>query len=223
MKKRGLIIGAYSTASLWTLSAWALSSPEQFTKYLDVPGRSKGPLDLSTVLTDDEPTYLSRELTATLECSEGTRLERKKWIAEMVNELDGGRWEIVFPDDPHRFAVGRVRVKPIYNDMAHAAVSVSAVCEPWLYNRAETVVVLTATSAKQVVTLKNSGRLSLVPTVVVEGSGANVLIELDGVSYALSEGTFDTLSRLYLRPGDTPLTYSGGGTVCIKYREAVLE
>lgn len=220
MKKRGLIIGTYNTANLWTLTGWEFSPAEQETNFLKVPGRTKGPLDLSTSLTDGEPVYNSRELTATLECSEGDRLKRKQWIAEMVNQLDGRQWEIVLPDDPHLYVVGRVRVQPLYNDLAHASVSVTAICEPWKYYRAETVVVLTATSTKQTTALRNSGRLPVIPSVVVTGS--SVLIECGSTSYALSNGTY-SLPELYLRPGEMLLTYSGAGTVSITYREAVLE
>lgn len=222
MKKRGLYIGTYDTARLWTLTAWDFSPAEQETNYLKVPGRTKGPLDMSTALSDGEPVYLNRELTATLECSEGDRLERKKWIAEMVNTLDGRQWEIVLPDDPHLYVVGRVRVQLQYNDLAHASVSVTAVCEPWKYNRAETVVVLTATATEQVTALRNSGRLPVMPTVVVTGAGASARIVCGPTSYALGEGTYE-LPELYLLPGETPLVYSGSGTVCITYREAVLE
>lgn len=222
MKKRGLIIGTCDTAQLWTLTGWEFPPAEQATNYLNVPGRTKGPLDLSTALTDGEPTYLSRPLTATFECSEGDRLQRKQWIAEMVNALDGREWEIVLPDDPHLFIVGRVRVTPLYNDLAHASVSVTATCEPWKYNRAETVVVLQPTATKQVTALRNSGRLPVMPTVVVTGSNVSALIECGSTTYALSEGTY-SLPELYLRPGETPIKYSGSGTVSITYREAVLE
>jgi len=175
---------------------------------------------MSTALSDGEPVYKSRQLTATFECSEGDRLTRKRWIADMINALDGRQWEIILPDDPHLFVVGRVRVTLLYNDLAHASVSVTAICEPWKYYRDETVVVLSATSSKQVATLRNSGRMPVMPTVDVTGS--SVLIECGTTTYALSTGTYD-LPDLYLLSGETPIKYSGSGTICITYREAVLE
>lgn len=224
MKKRGIIIGNYDTSILWTLTGWEFTPAEQETSYLEIPGRTKGPLDLSTSLSDGEPVYKSRQLTATFECSEGDRLTRKQWIADMINSLDGRQWEIVLPDDPHLFLVGRVRVTPLYNDPAHASVSVTAVCEPWKYYRAETAIVLTAKTAKQIATLTNSGRMPIMPTVVVSGSNASVLIECGSTSYALGEGIYDgKLPALYLFPGETPIKYSGSGTISITYREAVLE
>lgn len=223
MMKRGLHIGNYDTSQRWTLASWELSRATQFTRYVNVPGRRRGLLDLSGALTDGDPVYEQRELTAVLECSEGTRLERKQWVDDMINELDGLQWNIVLPDDPHHYVVGRVGVTLLYNDTAHASVQVDAICEPWRYNLAETVVVLKATETAQTARLTNRGRLALVPTVTVTGEGADVLLDLGSVSYALSAGAYDhDLPALFLKRGDTLLTYSGSGTIYITYREAVL-
>lgn len=222
MKKRGLLIGNYDTSQRWTLAGWELSRAEQFTRYVNVPGRRKGQLDLSGALTDGDPVYEQRTLTAVLECSEGTRLERKQWIDDMINELDGLQQNIVLPDDPHHYVVGRVSVTPLYNDTAHASVQVDAVCEPWRYNLAETVVVLKATETAQTERLTNRGRMAFLQTVTVTGEDANVLLDFGFVSRSLSAGSFTELAGLCLPKGDTLLTYSGHGTVYITYREAVL-
>ena len=59
MEKRTLILGEYNTAAhgLWTLNSWTLEEPELLTNMQPVPGRIKGPLDLSTALTDGRPSY----------------------------------------------------------------------------------------------------------------------------------------------------------------------
>lgn len=221
MIKRGIIFGDYDTAAKdWTLREWKLAAAEQETNFITVPGGI--PLDASTVLTDGEPTYKSRPLTARLERSDGTRLEREALISEMVNELDGYRLDIVLPDHPAHYITGRLHVARDYNDLAHASVSISATCDPWLYSNTEREYLLTATEAEQVAQLTNSGRLAVVPVVTVTGEGANVVLT-DGVnSQALSAGTWE-LPWLYLRRGFTYLTYSGSGVVQITYREAVLQ
>lgn len=219
MKKRGILLGTYDTARLWTLCECKLSDPEQQTNFVNVPGGI--PLDFSTVLTDGEPGYNSRTLTARLECSEGTRQDRTDWIGEMVNALDGQRLDIVLPDHPAHYLTGRVRVQLEYNDMAHASVSVSATCDPWLYSHIARAYTLTAAEAEQVAVLTNSGRRALVPQVTITGDGASVRLVYGSLSYALGPGTYH-LPDLYLRQGDTVLTYSGTGTACITYREAVL-
>lgn len=221
MKKRGLIIGTYDTAAeLWLLSDWEFSAPEAVTEFVSVPGRLKGPLDLSTALTDGDPVYNGRTLTAVLESSEGTRMEREARIERMINELDGLRFSIVLPDDPLHYIEGRVSVAKQYNDLAHAAVQVTAECEPWRYNHTETIAVLNATSETQTATLVNSGRLTVVPTVVV--SGGDVLLKYGAASWALSVGTYDLPDLLLMRGSSSVVTYSGVGVVIITYREAVL-
>lgn len=219
MIKRGMIIGNYYTNVRWTLTSWTLSDPEQITDMVDVPGRRKGPLDLSTALTDGDPVYSSRSLVATFECSEGTRMEREGWIDEMINSLDGFTHHIVLPDDPLHYLVGRVNVKRLYNDPAHASVQVVATCEPWKYNSAETMVALIAGEDPQTATLPNSGRLAVMPQLTV--TGGDFLLAADGFSWALSAGTY-TLPDLLLFKGGKAITYSGSGQLTATYREAVL-
>ena len=227
MQKRKIIIGTYDTAleGLWTLTAWTLGKAEFNENYVDVPGHN-GPLDLSTVLTDGEPFYRSRELVATLESSEGTRMEREERINQMINKLDGWRFDITLPDDPLHYISGRVRVEKLYNDPAHASVQVSATCDPWRYNNSNTVVSLTATTAEQTVSLINNGRRSVVPEVTV--TGGEVLVKFTNgtqvMSWALSAGEYrpEDLPDLHLKTGASSLTYSGAGQITITYREAVL-
>lgn len=220
IEKRKIIFGTYDTAEegLWTLTGWVLSDAEQKTEYWDIPGGS-GHLDASTVLTDGEPVYNSRTLTATFECSEGTRLEREDRISRMVNWLDGWRMNIILPDDPLHYITGRVHVARLYNDPAHASVQVTATCDPWRYNVTETAVGLQATAAEQTTALINNGRRSMVPTLTI--TGGDVLLAAGAASWALSAGVY-TLPDLYLRPGSTPIRYSGTGTLLVTYREAVL-
>lgn len=218
MEKRRTIIGTYNTARHWTLSQFDLGETVQQTNFVEVPGGI--PLDMSTTLTDGEPSYSSRKLTVRLECSEGTRADRERWIAEMVNGLDGYRLDIVPPDRPAYYLTGRVHVKKDYNDPAHASVTVTATCDPWLYNATERAYQLTAATSKRTQVLTNGGRRSVVPQLVVTGS--SILLEWGTMSQALGAGTY-LLPALWLRPGDTLLTYSGSGTVKITYREAVLQ
>lgn len=226
MEKRKIIIGDYDTAvdGLWTLASWKLTKGTQMQTFVPVPGRA-APLDLSTYLTDGQPYYGNASLEAVLESSEGDRLDRKRRIDLMINYLDGRKLQIYLPDDPDHYLVGRVQVHHEYNDPAHCAVRVSAVCDPWLYAAAETSVQLTATATEQTGHLFNYGRLAVVPTVVVTGE---VRIAYGTASWALSSGEY-ALPELYLtpgeglgRPGVHSITYSGSGSVTLTYREAVL-
>lgn len=224
MLKRSIILGDYDTAAhgLWTLTGLEFPEPDPVENLVQIPGRVLGPLDLSTALTDGEPRYGSRSLRVTLESSEGARPARAARISAMVNQLHGQRVPIVLPDRPDHYAVGRLAVRELYNDLAHAAVEVSAVCEPWLYAREETVQTLTATATEQTATLRNSGAMPVTPLVTVSGAGVSFLLRYGGNSWALSAGDYK-LPALRLTPGDHAITYSGSGTMIITYREAVLK
>lgn len=219
MEKRGLLIGTYDTAEhLWTLAACELSPAEYQQKLVEVPGRD-GSLDLSAALTNGAPAYHSRELTVKLECSEGNRLTRAAAINTMVNWLDGWRVDIVLPDDPDHYITGRVSVAKEYNDNAHAAVTVTAVCDPWRYSQLERIYTLLADETEQTMLLANDGRRTAVPLLSI--SGGTVLLKYGSYSWALGDGTYQ-LPDLVLPQGGGTLTYSGTGTVGIRYREAVL-
>lgn len=222
-KKRGLLIGDYDTATEgpWTLTGWSFAEPEIQATYLEIPGRADGPLDLSTALTGGDPRYNSRELTATFECSEGTRLERREMILDMVGRLHGRRLDIVLPDDSAHYITGRVGLLTEYNDMAHAAVTLTAICEPWRYARTETWVEILADNIVREAVLTNNGRRLLIPELTVTGYNARVLLVCGGLTWELTTGVH-MLPDLVLPRGNTVLTYSGSGTVTIKYREAWL-
>lgn len=219
MQKRKIIFGDYNTAVHgWTLTGWKLSAAEEKTNFKDkVSG--DGSWDLSTALTDGIPRYKDRALTATFESSEGTRLEREATIRHMVNSLDGMRVEIQLPDDVNHHVNGKLHVARNYNDLAHASVTVTAVCGPWKHANTEKVMTLTATDTTQQALLVNEGRRAVVPTIEVEGT---VVLEYDGAVLEMDAGEY-LWPHLLLTPGHHRVKYSGAGQVVLRYREAVLE
>lgn len=225
---RTLRLGSYDTyRQFWTLTACNFSEPVQERTWVHVPGRRKGPIDASTALTDGDPVYGSRTLTATLECSEGTYLEREARIEQMVNWLDGWWMDIILPDDigSRRYIRGTVSIKKVYNNLAHAQVQVTAICEPWKYAAAETSVALTADTAEQTAMLTNGGRLTVVPLLTItnaaDGTAASVLLKYGVYSWTLGAGTY-ALPDLVIKQGSVVLKYSGTGSLTFTYREAVL-
>lgn len=223
MEKRKILFGSYDTAKKgWTLTGWQLSAPEMKTNYIDKPG-GDGSWDLSTTLTDGLPRYNDRLLTATFECSEGDRLSREQTIREMVNLLDGLPNNIILPDDDKHFVVGkRIHVAREYNDPAHAAVTVTATCEPWKYADTEVEHIKIAATTEQHWVMTNSGRRTVVPTITVTGTDASIKLVYGMASLTLSAGTYQW-PDLLLTPGLHSLRYSGVGTLKVTYREAVLE
>lgn len=216
----------YDTAAYgWTLTGWTLTDAEQKTNFVEKAG-GDGSWDLSTVLSDGQPRYKDRSLTATLECSEGTREDRLRLISMMLNLLDGWTWEIILPDHPDHFLKGRVHVAVNQNSLAYAMVTVTATCEPWLYCNRETIVNLTtADDERKSATLWNSGRRSLSPDITVTGTVSLGILNDSGTQeleqITLEAGTYKWPSLL-LPPGGCSITYSGHGSLAITYREAVL-
>lgn len=222
MEKRKILFGTYDTAidGLWTLTGWSLSSAQHRENYVTIPGRD-GDLDLSAALTGGEPRYGSRALVATFESSEGTRLDRESTIDIMTNWLDGWRMNIVLPDDPDHYVTGRVHVQRDYNDPAHAAVTVTATCDPWKYLNRETITQLTAGAVTETAILPNYGRKTVVPVLTISGDSANVLLSTDGASWALGTGVYQ-LPDLVVPQGGKVIRYSGVGELSFVYREASL-
>ena len=222
MKRRRIIIGEYDSAEHgWTLSAWNFSPAKIKESLIDKPG-GDGVWDLSTTVTDGIPRYQARTLTATLERSDGDRNSREYEIQELINGLDGLRWEIILPDDIDRYIVGRVSIARSYSDPAHAAVIVTATCEPWKYNAYDTVQEIEAAATAETHYVYNGGRRAVVPVLEVEGASASVLLAYGTASRAFSAGVYQ-VPDLLLTPGAHEITVSGSGLLRITYREAVLE
>lgn len=227
MQKRTVLFGNYNTAEHgWTLSALLLSDPEQKTNYVEKTG-GDGSWDLSTAQTGGIPRYKNRTLTATLECSQGTREDREVLINDMVNTLDGLEWQIVLPDRPDHYLVGRLHVAVDYSDLAHAMVTVTGDVEPWLYSARETIVELAAptTISTDAATfyLWNNGRKVVNPLLTVSGVAR---LTFGGVNTSLTTGNY-RWPALQLVPGENALIYTGstGGvdeSITLTYREAVL-
>ena len=218
LEKRKVIFGEYDTAAHgWTLNRCTLSDAKQKTKYVDKSG-GDGSWDLSTAQTEGIARYEDRSLTVRLENSEGARDDREELINHMVNLLDGRTWSVVLPDRPGYYLTARLHVAVEYNDLAHAAVVVTGVCEPWLCSKQETVIKKTATANVQTLTLRNNGRRAVVPQLETTDS---VQLKYGAALIQLSAGVYQW-PELLLTPGEHVLEYSGAGALTVTYREAVL-
>lgn len=219
LKKRTLFIDGYDTAAHgWTLAGLEFPEPPLVTNFVDVPGRIKGPLDLSRVLTG-MPVYGARDLLVTLEISTGTRAERESIIADLINQTHGQRKEFVVPDRPNHYGVGLLTVTKLYNDHAHGAVEISGTCEPWLYAAVETVATMKATTAVKTTKLLNDGFMPVTP--VLQVTGGTVRLTYSDASLEMAAGTYEW-PHLFLAHGEHSVAYSGTGTLTITYREGVI-
>lgn len=219
MHKRFLKLGDYVTSVPgFTLCSWSLSPAAYRAVRETVPGMD-GDADCTDLLVG-HAVYNSRTLTAVLELSERNRLYRQGVIDDMLNRLDGRNMQIVTPDDPCRYLVGRVHIEQQYNDMAHAAVKVTAVCDPWRYDRNERAYYLTNDAIQQLVKLRNQGRKTVCPTFVTD---ANCTIQTEyGVMHTADKAGKYQWDDILLSPGATQLMHAGSGALEIHFREAIL-
>ena len=88
------------------------------------------------------------------------------------------------------------------------------------FNR-ETITQLTAGAETETAILPNYGRKTVVPVLTVSGDGANVLLAVDGASWALGPGVYQ-LPDLTVPQGGKVINYSGTGELSFVYREALL-
>ena len=198
-----------------TLTAKDTTDPEPKTNYVELDGMS-GTLDLSEALTG-EVAYSDRTVTASFWTSEGTREDRDALLRRVTAEWHGKRVQIIEPDDPDHFFVGRVKVKNVQRSLVHAAFDIEATCEPWRYALHETERLVQVNGQASVV-INNSGVKSLTPSLSVTGT---VSVTVNGATSKLTAGSYQ-ITDLRLHQGVNVVAVDGKGSVTFTYREATL-
>lgn len=218
MKLRGIKFGDYHTADDWhlTLNAQSLAPAEPKTNFISVDGRD-GDIDATEALTG-EIKYNNREASFTFIMTDGTPEDREDLLTEIYQHIHGRKLNIIRPDDPLRYLVGRCQISNIENLGAYSTFEVTANCEPWRYNIAETIRHTAVTSARLEFPIVNKGRKTIIPELNVTGS---VNIEYGTLKLSLETGKYKA-TDLLLKTGTHLLTVYGSGDLTIRYREAVL-
>lgn len=217
---RSVLIGDYCTGLHgWTLTSCQLAQPEWRSNLIEVPGLD-GVIDASTALTGDV-CFAPRALEITLENSVGTRTERGIKIAALINDLAGKTMKIVLPDDQEHYVVGRINIALQYNDLAHAALSVSASCDPWRYRRTITKIARSDLGADYKQLRLPNERRPIIPTITVD---RDTTLRWGNNDIAINAGTH-RLPEIYLAAGAHTLeakVASGSGSISVEYQEACL-
>ena len=215
---RYFILDKFNTWHDWrlTLTAKEVSPPNPKTNYITLDGRH-GTLDLSEALTG-EVVYEDRTVMAKFWTSEGTDTSRVQLMREIIAALHGRKVQIVEPDDPDHYFLGRVYIKPDAHDQVHDEFTLEAVCEPWRYDLFEMARRVEVDGNSLDIILRNNGVKTLCPTIEVEGS---VTLTYDGATLGLTTGSYK-VSDVKLRHGFNTVGVSGTGSVTFIYREATL-
>lgn len=233
MIRRGLIFirseryAKYDTTvnGPWTLCELVFADPEKQTNYLTIPGRD-GAVDLLAGISDGEPRYKQRTLTARLECSERDRRYRTELIDGLRNLLDGYTCQVILPDDPMRHVTGVVSVAVGYNDPNHCEVTITAECDPWRELNAPVMIDVACSSTAQTVRIQNKGRRRAVPTISAYAAAPampNVTVSCGAYTETITDYTPIKAAELAMRSGDVfDLSVSGSGHFVVTWEEAIL-
>lgn len=218
MEMRHFYFDKYHTFHDWglVLTDKSIPDPEPKTNYIQLDGVS-GSLDLTEALTG-EVAYNDRTIAATFSASCGTYQEREAVRRQIAAAIHGRKVQIIEPDDPEHYFLGRVVVKDGTRHAAYSTFTLEAVCEPWRYARAESTRRVEATANQQDVVIENQGVKTLCPDIRVEGT---VTLTYDGASVQLQTGSYK-VADIKLRQGANVVGVSGTGTVTFVYREATL-
>lgn len=223
MTHRYFILDKFNTWADWhcTLTAKDIPDAEPKTNYVNIEG-AHGTLDLTEALAGG-PVYSDRTISASFMCSEGDHKERETLLREIRKALHGRKIQIIEPDDPTHYFLGRVKIKASMNHMAYLEFTIEAVCDPWRYAVNETNrVVNSLEDVTTSIVLHNYGIKVLRPTLRVVGTGSGaVAITCRGVTTELGDGSY-YMDTVKLAPGANVVEITGAGVVTFIYREADL-
>lgn len=215
---RGVYFTDYHTNNDWglILNSKKLDPPTPKIVKVSIDGRD-GDLDLSEALTG-EIRYNNREANFTFLITEGSQADREYMINTIINAIHGKTHKIILPDDLEHYLLGRCSISGVTNDRAFGSFSVSVDCEPYRYSIYETKRIIELTDTPVEIALSNSGRKTVIPTVVVANTAG---IVFGATSLELNAGTYQ-IPALKLTSGVNTITVSGSGNLALSYREAVL-
>ena len=241
----GFTISIEGTTKSWhSLDDWGLAignndyigEPVQETTYIQVPGRD-GLIDVSETVAG-RPIFKKRSISIVV----GALHNRMDWDSVMSgirNKIHGRVCHIIFDNDITYYWRGRVSVNSFDRsrrlgtfkiEMPNAdpyKYSISSSAEPWLWDpfNFETDVItyigaITVTGS-ETVTLP-SGNMLVSPEFVVSDIVGSLIVECNGRTYTLVQGTNNIPSILVGGDNEVELEFTGNGKVQIVYRSGSL-
>ncbi len=179
-------------------AGWTERPPEPVTRWLDVPGRRDGPLDVSEVATGS-PEYGRRRLEVELlRIVPGGRPQSTGWLTELRRWLHNRRFRFEVQWDPGYTYEGRFSVEEnaAHDGIAEAKLGIE--CSPWK-TRGERTYRVEASGGKTVLLRLGA---PVVPKVTCEHP---CLVNYRGRTFAFEPGT-STDPDLVLRGPEAVLT-----------------
>lgn len=211
---------------LYPKSKMIVNPPDVREVYVEVAG-ADGDLDITETLTG-RPTYESREGKF-----EFTVMDRARWDAiysGLMNTLHGRKMRVVLDEDPYHYYYGRVKVDSFKTNKHTATITIEGYFDPykksliansldWLWDpfNFETDYAMNfgdlTVDGSLSVTLVGS-RMPVTPNIIVS---SNMTVEFNGEIYQLTTGNNRIAGLVLDDTAEYELTFTGNGTVSIKY------
>lgn len=184
---------------------------------VDIPG-ADGSKDLSE-LPAGRVCYEDRKIKWTFALYPGDDWHTR--CGKVSGALNGRACHITLHDDTAHYFDGRIAVKSYKKDKMLRQITMEAICRPFRWKQAETVVRTSLTSYYTPIYLHNDGQ-PVVPKVQLSEGEAQLVY--NGVTYAISGGVAH-LADFTVATGDSTAqvrAIRGFGTLTISYREREL-
>ena len=211
----GAKIGDYHTVNNFGLGwlGMSISEAKVKTHYIEIEGRD-GPLDATEALSG-RPVYEQRTLILTFDVR-GSWEDYMTRCSSIDSATNGKLLKIFLDIDPQYFWIGRgtwKHTKTADGDETH---TFTAKVEPFKYKKT-----LTQTSARggQTVTLSN---LQAPSYPLFSTTSGNIQVKFGTVSVLIPSGTDVPMYDITLLEGSNTLTFTGSGSITIKYQEGTL-
>ena len=134
-------------------------------------------------------------------------------FTRVYNELHGKRMKVQLSEEPGYYYIGRITVNDWKTNEKTGDISIDADCEPYKYRAAETVRTISV-SGEATETFANLNK-RVCPSFELS---ASMQIKQGDTTYNASAGAWND-PRLVFAQGDNQLTFTGTGTVTVKYQE----
>lgn len=191
----------------------AVEPPTVRTNFIEVPGRN-GNIDLTEALSG-RPVYGNRVITLQLG-GKKPKESQQQFVSKFVNAYHGQRVKIEFDRDRDWYYEGRATIGEIEISNTVVRMTMTIDADPYKYSRIDSLPVLTVdgTASQRV----QGSALWVSPEFVCS---AAMEVAFEGVSYQLNEGS-NKLYEILLKDKEYTLTFTGNGTVQVKYKRGSL-
>lgn len=221
----------YRDYGLYVANSMPVSPPVVRRQTVEVPGRN-GDVDLTEALTG-YPLYDNRQITLVLNGKKPHK-DWPKFISSFLNEVHGKKVRVIFDNDPNYYYEGRAEVEAeITRGEEVCSFQVIVDVAPYKLRTDETDGWIWDTFSFEDGEIIDYSEIAIsgetevkvqveaMPVIPVITASAAMTVEYRGKTYSLTAGE-NKVYGITLMQGENELTFTGTGTVGIRYRNGRL-